>query len=191
MAVMDTISAICDTLKASLTLQILLYFTVVFVAFFYATKLNHGAVPDIKVEPPTGEQKTARHIALPSHLFPRDLHQTHCTSVAVAKEPQPSYSKKSVPCHDPATKQYLGSVPAMDKEEVEARIAAARKAAEVRLSTFVAPVGSHSTLLRCQGLEHDAPYIGTCAQAHLANLVSSGLESAAWVGLAKVGEGWR
>lgn len=37
-----------------------------------------------------------------------------------------------MPCYNPATKELLGHMPAMDTEEVKAKIRSAQKAAEVR-----------------------------------------------------------
>jgi acyl-CoA reductase-like NAD-dependent aldehyde dehydrogenase len=50
---------------------------------------------------------------------------------AVDREALVGKGEKEVPCYDPATKEYLGSVPAMDKSEVEGKIKAAEIAAEV------------------------------------------------------------
>ena len=63
---MDTIAAVFDTVKASLALQILLSFAII---IFLAAKLRGHAVPDIKVDPPTGEQQIVRNITLPSNPF--------------------------------------------------------------------------------------------------------------------------
>ena len=63
MAVMDTISAVFETLKANMAIQILLSFAIILIL---ATKLRSHAVPDIKVEPPTGEQETAKNSPLPT-----------------------------------------------------------------------------------------------------------------------------
>lgn len=38
-----------------------------------------------------------------------------------------------MPCYDPATREHLGDMPAMDQAEVESRIKAAQKAAEVTM----------------------------------------------------------
>lgn len=47
---------------------------------------------------------------------------------------QRASNNSSVPCYDPATRQFLGSVPAMSKKDVEAKVLAAQRAAQVRSS---------------------------------------------------------
>lgn len=43
----------------------------------------------------------------------------------------------NVPCYDPATHEFMGSVPAMNRAQVEDKIAAAHKAAEVSPSNLI------------------------------------------------------
>lgn len=56
---------------------------------------------------------------------------------AVAQEPAVGSEKRTVPCYDPATKEYLGSVPALCREDVQKRISAAEKAAAVRATCSI------------------------------------------------------
>jgi len=153
---LDVASALADEATSALALCPTWIWAAIAVAFIYYRYLHHRSVPAVRVP-----------------LSAAELGDVWPVPGAEPVRPQPSPA--SIPCHDPATGAFLGTVPVFSYRDVEAAAVRARAAQKVWAGSSFE---QRSQLMRILGrciLEHAEPICRVSARDSGKTMIDAGL----------------